>query len=215
MTKMNEFNSDELTEEIGLLDIYKVSRSKLPRSRINDFSTLAIFTMLIIYAFFSNETSSSLLEKVRKWSEIGFSFSAGILGFLIAGFTIFATVSDKSLFVEMSKIVDKKSGLSYLKYNFFTLMYVFIAYVGFAVLCLLIQLLCGSSGFLSILVRWVSLDNNFLISKRILSGVGIVVVGTYFFYVLIILQSFIFNIYHIVMTSIRWEIEKNNNKNNK
>ena len=170
--------------------------------------------MLIIYAFFSNETSSSLLEKVRKWAEMGFSFSAGILGFLIAGFTIFATVSDKSLFVEMAKIVDTKSGLSYLKYNFFTLMYVFIAYVGFAVLCLLIQLLGGSSGFLSILVRWVSFDNNFLMTKRILSGVSIVVVGTYFFYVLIILQSFIFNIYHIVMTSIRWEIEKNNHKNN-
>ena len=211
---MNKFNPDDITKEIGLLDIYKSSRSKLQKSQINIFSTLAVFVMLIVYAISSSEGSISLLEKVRKWSELGFTFATGIMGFLIAGFTIFATVNDKNLFITMAKTIHQKSGLSYLKYNFFTLMWVFIAYLGFSIICLLVQLLGGTSGFISIIIKLIAGDNNFLIIKRFLVGIAIVAVGTYFFYVLMLLQSFIFNIYHIVMTAIRWEIEKDNQNKN-
>jgi len=211
---MNRFNSDDITKEIGLLDIYRASRSKLPINKINIFSTLAIFAMLTVYAVASTESSISLLEKMRKWAEMGFSFSVGILGFLIAGFTIFATVSDKSLFVAMAKVKHEKSGFSYLKYNFFALMYVFIAYLGLSILCLLIELLGGSSGFISIIIKLVAGEHYFLMIKRFLAGAGVVVVGTWLFYSLMLLQSFIFNIYHIVMTAIRWEIENNNQNDN-
>lgn len=209
---MNEFDPSDITKEVGLLEIYKASRSKLPRSRINNYSTILVCSTLSIYAIFSIENSDSLIEKIRKWSELGFSFSAGILGFLIAGFTIFATVSDKSLFTGMARRKHEKSGLSYLKYNFFALMYVFTIYLSFAILCLLIQLLGGSSGFLSMTVRIVAKGVYFDIIKRFLAGVGVVVVGTWFFYSLILLQSFIFNIYHIVMTAIRWQIENEDSR---
>jgi hypothetical protein len=211
---MNKSNPDDITKEIGLLDIYKASRSRLPRNKINNFSTLAIFAMLMVYAIATTESSVSLLEKTRKWAEVGFGFSAGILGFLIAGFTIFATVSDKSLFITMAKTRHEKSGLSYLKYNFFALMYVFIAYLGFAILCLLIQLLGGASGFISIMTELIAGKDHFLVTKRFLAGVSVVVVGTWFFYSLMLLQSFIFNVYHIVMTAIRWEVEKDNQDQN-
>lgn len=204
---MNDLDPSDLTREIGLLEIYKASRSKLPRSRINNFSTILVFSVLSIYAIFSSETSTQLLEKIRKWSELGFGFSAGILGFLIAGFTIFATVSDKSLFTEMARQPKGDTGLSYLKYNFFALMYVFIVYLSFAILCLLIQLLGGTSGFLSMIIKLVTSDLYFEDVKRVISGFGVVVVGTWFFYCLILLQSFIFNIYHIVMTAIRWQLQ--------
>ncbi len=211
---MNRFDSEDITKEIGLLDVYKASRSRLKKNKINIFSTLAVFIMLTIYAFFSNESSVSLLEKLRNWAEMGFSFSAGILGFLIAGFAIFATVSDKKLFTTMARTEHKKSGLSYLKHNFFALMYVFIAYLGFAILCLLVQLLGGASGFISIMIELIASNRDFLIIKSFLAGIGIVVVGTWFFYSLMLLQTFIFNIYHIVMTSIRWEVDKDNPENN-
>lgn len=211
---MSNFNPNDLTKEIGLLDIYKASRSKLPRNKINIFSTLTIFGMLSVYAIFSTESSVLLLEKGRKWAELGFSFSIGILGFLIAGFTIFSSVSDKNLFVAMAKNKHDKSGLSYLKYNFFTLMYVFIVYLGFAILCLLIQLLGGSSGFISIVTKFIVEEKYFLSVKRIFAIVNLVTTGTWFFYSLMLLQSFVFNIYHIVMTAIRWEVENNNKDKN-
>ena len=115
----------------------------------------------------------------------------------------------------MAKTSHKKSGLSNLKYNFFTLMYVFIVYLGFAILCILVQLLGGSSGFISIVFQLIAGQTYFLLSKRILAGVGIVVIGTWFFYSLMLLQSFIFNIYHIVMTAISWEMIDKNDEQDK
>jgi hypothetical protein len=214
---MEKIDSENLTKEIGLLDIYRATRNRLPLNKIEFLSSILIITLLAVYVFYSSESSFELLEKTRKWSELAFNFSVGILGFLLAGFTIFATVSDKSLFVAMAKAKHRKSGLNYLKYNFFSLMYVFIVYLGLAILCLLIQLLGSSSGLISILLRF-SLtqlisdsEEYFNMAKMIISKVSIVVVGTWFFYSLILLQSFIFNIYHIVMTAIRWEIENQQN----
>lgn len=203
---MNKFNSSEITKEIGLIEIFKSSIFRLPISKINVYSTFFVFSILLYYVIVSPENSTYLLIKIRKWTELGFSFSAGILGFLIAGFTIFATVSDKSLFVTMAKSLHSGTQLSYLKYNFFSLMYVFILYLGFAILCLLVQILGGESGFLSIILNQLS-GSNFVSVKRFIAGFGIIFVGTWFFYLLMLLQSFIFNIYHIVMTAIRWEVE--------
>lgn len=81
-------------------------------------------------------------------------------------------------------------------------------YVWFAILCLLIKLLASPSGALSTGLNFIYTDSVDLnTAKRLLVIVGVVGVGTWFFHLLVILQSFIFNIYHLVMTSIRWEIE--------
>lgn len=210
---MNEIDLEDITKENGLLDIYKVIYLKLPKSRINIYSTLGVSVLLSVYAIRSSTSSIFLLDRAREWAELGFSFSTGILGFLIAGFTVFATVSDKSLFVEMARITHRRSNLSYLKYNFFSLMYVFIVYLGFALLCLLILLLGGTSGFISMITYLVVGEHGFSFVKRCFAGMSIVVIGTWFFYSLMLLQSFIFNVYHIVMTAIRWEMEKVNNRN--
>jgi hypothetical protein len=80
-------------------------------------------------------------------------------------------------------------------------------------MCLLIKFLAPPSGFISILLSYLfsnSYSEYLEVSKRILSGAGIVIVGTWIFYLLVILQSFIFNIYSMIMTEIRWEIEFEN-----
>lgn len=204
---MRNISPEDLTKERNLYDIYRQAR-KLRGSRYNQIFTLVIFLLLSLYAFFSSKSTSDLAQEVRTWSDLGFSFSTTILGFLIAGFTIFATVSDPSLFTAMARIMHK-SGLSYLKYNFFTLMNVFILYIFFSIFCLLIKLFAGTSGIISILLSFM-FDNPSLLglSKRILVSIGLIGVGTWFAYLLLLLQSFIFNTYYIVMTSIRWELEK-------
>lgn len=204
---MNNIDPKELTKERNLFDIYSSSR-KLPGSLHNQIFTLTIFIILLFYAVYSPKPVHDLAQEVRTWSEIGFDFTTTILGFLIAGFTIFATVSKPNFFINMAMVPYKSSGLSYLKYNFFTLINVFTIYVGFAILCLLINLLASPSGALSLGLSFIFSNPIYLnTAKRLLVGVGLVGVGTWFFYLLVILQSFIFNIYYIVMTSIRWEIE--------
>lgn len=213
---MNEFNPEELIAEKDLWDIYRQTR-KIPNGRfsrnIAKPSALFLFTLLLIYAFISPQTSQELANRVREWADFGFSFSVGILGFLITGFTIFATVSKPSMFVTMAKVKHPDCDLSYLKYNFFTMMNVFIIYLGFTFLCVLIKFLAHPSGLISLSLGYLystSSPEYLETSKKILSGAGIVVVGTWIFYLLVILQSFIFNIYSMIMTAIRWEIEFEN-----
>jgi hypothetical protein len=213
---MNDFNPEELIAEKDLWDIYCKSR-KLPNGRFSKKIakpfTLFLFILLAIYAFLSPQTTQEMADRVREWADFGFTFSIGILGFLITGFTIFATVSKPSMFITMAKVKHPNCELSYLKYNFFTMMNVFIIYLGFTFVCLLIKFLAPSSGFISILLSRLFSDpySEYLeVSKRILSGSGIVIVGTWIFYLLVILQSFVFNIYSMIMTAIRWEIEFEN-----
>lgn len=205
---MNNIDPNELTKELNLYDIYKLSR-KLPGNFYNQLFTVTIFIFLLVYVLVSPKSVHDLAQEVRSLSELGFSFTTTILGFLISGFTIFATFSKSNLFIKMAKVSYNDSGLSYLKYNFFNLIYVFILYVGFAILCLLIKLLASPSGALSTGLNFIYADSVYLNpAKRLLVIVGVVGVGTWFFHLLVILQSFIFNIYHLVMTSIRWEIEE-------
>ncbi|MEO0014056.1 MAG: hypothetical protein RLZZ535_2445, partial [Cyanobacteriota bacterium] len=183
------------------------------QATIKKFIKLFLFTLLLIYAALTPQTTQEMASRVREWTDFGFSFAIGILGFLITGFTIFATVSKPSMFVKMAKVKHPNCELSYLKYNFFTMMNVFIIYLGFTFVCVVIKFLAPPSGFISILLSY--LFSNFYseyleIFKRILSGAGIVIVGTWIFYLLVILQSFIFNIYSMIMTAIRWEIEFGN-----
>jgi hypothetical protein len=205
---MSNYQPDDLLKEKNLLDIYSASRGKLSLNRFNNYSTLFVGGLLVAYVSTTSEDSSTIAAKLQHLAELGFSFSAGILGFLIAGFTIFATVSDKELFIQMAKHSHDKSGLNYLKFNFFTLMNVFILYTGFAVACLLVILFGGTSGFIATILKFLSSDVFYPLAKRIATGVGFAGLGTSLFYLLMLLQSFIFNIYHIVMTGIAWEIQK-------
>lgn len=72
---------------------------------------------------------------------MGFSFSINTLGFLIAGFTIFATISKPRMMLAMMGHTNKETGLPTLKYNFFAFMQVFIAYIVFALVYLLVVLI--------------------------------------------------------------------------
>jgi hypothetical protein len=92
---MRNSQPDKLLKEKNLLDIYQSSRGRLSINRFNIILTWFVFSLLVVYVSTTPENPTLIAEKVRKLVELGFSFSSGILGFLIAGFTIFATVNDK------------------------------------------------------------------------------------------------------------------------
>lgn len=88
--------------------------------------------LLGINAFCLEKDVSVILSDTRTWASMGFSFSINTLGFLIAGFTIFATISKPRMMLAMMWHTNKETGLPTLKYNFFAFMQVFIAYIVFA-----------------------------------------------------------------------------------
>lgn len=196
-----KFDDNELTSEKSLWDIYKLSRRILP-SRFQTFFLLCVSILLGINALLLESDLAILLSDTRSWATMGFEFSITTLGFLIAGFTIFATISKPKMLLAMMDHTNKETGLPTLKYNFFAFMKVFIAYIVFAVTYLLIVLFGQTGGFLSNAIPF--LPNSECIKIAIIKS-AYISIGTSFVYLVLLLKSFVFNIYAIVMNFLRWE----------
>lgn len=205
---MVEFDPASLTEERSLWAIFRKSAC-IGYSRMNAGLTSGVAVALFVYACVTPNSAKDLAAMVRSWSELGITFATQILGFLVAGFTICATLTDKDLFETMAK-TDHDCGLSYLKYNFFAFLRVFGSYLLFTGVCLTIVLLAGPGGPVSAVAD--CLPSRAPQLKSGLARTGIVLVGTMFVYSLVTLQCFVFNMYHVVMTSIRWHIENKSEK---
>lgn len=195
------FEDKDLTSEKSLWDVYKLSRRILP-SKFQVIFLLLIMLALGLNAFVLVDDEAIILGDARKWSEFGFNFSITTLGFLIAGFTIFATLSKPKMMLAMMDHINKETGLPTLKYNFFTFMKVFIAYIAISIFYLLVMILGQADGFIA---NVVSLFPNENFIKSILIKTAYTLIGSSFVYLLLLLKSFVFNIYAIVMNFLRWE----------
>jgi hypothetical protein len=200
-----DVKSGELTKETNLREVWLQCR-RLPESKVNNICTWIVFGVLTLYCALTHEEYLSIAQKVRDIADLGINFAASILGFLLAGFTIFATLSKPMLFVRMAKRRHRLTGFSLLKYNFLAFFKVFAIYIGFVFLCLLVKILANTGGPVTVFVD--ALPYHSTQSKVYLSKIGYVFLGTWFFYLLVILQLFIFNVYHVVMTGIRWEVNE-------
>lgn len=190
----------ELTEEKNLWQIYVLSR-RISHSKFNRVCLILGVVLMMVHVITTTESTRDMAERVLKWSELGFGFALSTLGFLIAGFTVFATLSKPSLLLEMARQTHADSGLSYLKYNFFMFFRVFIYYLVFSGMCLSFMILAQPEGFISQLIHWCQGPD---LIKRYLVCVAMVLIASGFLLLLLQLKSFTFNIYHSVMTSLRW-----------
>jgi hypothetical protein len=200
----------DLLNEKSLWAIYHQCIRKLPPSRFNVLATISVFLILIFDASFFPENFFYRLELIRSICDLGLGFGTTILGFLIAGFTIFSTLSKPELFKKMYETVHNKSGLSYLKINFFTFAEVFVVYAFYLSVCLAIKLLGGNHGFFASIVKYTEIHTflGYSIDKMWVVNSAFVLFGTLSFYSIFALKSFIFNIYHTVMTSIVWSFNQ-------
>ena len=198
------FDPADLTKERSLWQIWLQIR-RIPESKFNQRSTGIVFLLLLAYAAATPESTSVLADRTRGLCDFGFNFAGSVLGFLIAGFTIFATMSRPGLFLEMAKRRNKKTRLSYLKTHFFNFMKTFCVFFFFVCVCLLVKIFAAPGGAASVLLSHMATASELI--KRYLAKTGIVSISTMFFYLVILLQSFIYNVYSAIMTSLRWEAE--------
>lgn len=194
------FDPSDLTKERSLLDIYIQSR-RIPCSKFNFFSTLIITSLLILRTWISDANMAVTIEAIRKFSEIGLYASLTTIAFLVSGFTIFATVSQPKMLIAMAKVQHPDSGLSYLKHNFFIFIRVFIYYIVFASFCLIILIFGHNNGLASALI---TLSPNKIEIKFLIVNASYVLIFSWYYFLIMQLKSFIYNIYHAVMSSIRW-----------
>ncbi|MET0012589.1 MAG: hypothetical protein ABW088_02940 [Sedimenticola sp.] len=199
----NSFDAKDLLSEKKLWDVYVKSRC-IPYSRFNVITTFIVFAALSVNALITTQPIVDTIDVVRTYSDSGLSVSLSTLGFLLAGFTIFATVSQPSLSLRMAEITRKDSGLSYLKHNYFVFLRVFIFYLAFAIFCLMVITFGHKGGLVPVLVSMTPYPD---LVKFTVVKISYVVLFTGYYFLIMQLKSFIFNIYHAVMTSLRWKAE--------
>jgi len=200
MTVNTTFRPEELTEEKDIWDIF-IKAIKIPQKPYSKYALFAVCLGLVLFVVLTNASTEVIKNKVYDIASSGFNFTGSILGFLIAGFAISAT-SNKELFMLMATKFEPDTGLSYLKYTYGAFMVVFVWYTGFTLVCVLIKLF-GFNGLFSMLLK------PFPSITLVFTKIALVILGTWFFYLVLLLLSFIFNVYYILMSTIRWEFEKN------
>ncbi|MEG0064626.1 MAG: hypothetical protein RR740_08500 [Pseudomonas sp.] len=207
--KNDNLNSDALLTEKNLWSIYRTARA-IPSSKFNLFTTIGFLIILAIQVYFFPQAIETQVEIIRKYAELGFNAALTTMGFLVAGFTIFATLSDPELFIKMGQKLHPKSKISWLKHNFFLFVRVFIYFMAFIVFCLSIMVFGSKSGLVSSLI---SFSDYAVEIRRIVAGTAYVLLMTGLYFILMQLKSFIFNMHHAVMTSLKWKWDKKNDVN--
>lgn len=199
---MSAQETEDLLREKNLFDVYYLSR-RVPRNNLYSIVESVAAVAIAFWALRSEMDAATLAATAREWSLQGFGFATSILGFLVAGFAIFTGMIRMELAVVMAKKTHPPSGLSYLKYNFVAFVRVFAEYSAFVALYLVMLIFFSPSGLGCEILR--ALPN--ADSVRFLVGVAAVtLVGWLLVRLVIGLQAFVFNTYHIVMTIIAAEV---------
>ena len=175
----------------------------MPVSPFNQLGTFVVFALLILYGVLSDAKTPFLAGRVREIADYGFGFAVSMLSFLIAGFTVYLTVMKPSLILFMANTREDKSRLPWIKVTAFYFLRVMTVYVAFCLLCLVIKIFGATSGPLSSFLCWFLIDAEF--SKLWIARLSLALVGSSVIHLILLLQSFIYNIYATSMAAICWE----------
>lgn len=194
------FQNQDLTREKTLLDVYKNSR-KLSDSRLNFLVPILLVLLQCVWFFTSNPSLDLISSATTSLTDTILSFSVSILGFLLSGFTIFATITEKDFFLAMARTKKKNLPMNYLKYIFYIFFNVFIAYFFVTLVAILSKIFGGGEGIID-----KSLD--FLVSnanqKRYFTFIYYSFISSLALYNILLLGNFIFNVYSTLLMSVRW-----------
>jgi hypothetical protein len=144
----------------------------------------------------------------QEWGVLTCTLAATILGFLIAGFAIFATMSRHSFFVELAQFRVESRPISQFKFVFFNFIFIFIHYVSYIATTLLVAMLwVGHSPV------WFAAEYFHRIRPRLtdlLSAELDAAIAIYTIYILLVLRGFIWNLYQALLIVI-FEAEHSEN----
>lgn len=120
----------DLFKEKSLHEVFRASKT-LPKSPHNKFlyalSGIAIAVSVVVWLVTKQVAGSA--RAVITIADIAFDLSVQILGFLIGGFAIFATVTDDRLMIRLAQAPMNGSDLSVFKHVFFNFLSVFYIYI--------------------------------------------------------------------------------------
>jgi len=193
----------DLLAEKSLWAIWSCLRKSIKENWFNKAFLLGWLVIVSVHAWFATTPRSDLLSQCRSLLDAGIGFGSSILGFLIAGFTIFATMSRPEMLLRLASTTHKESGLSWLKYTYFGLVEVFITYLVFVISFFVLRVLTVPGGGSSALIHQLPGGDG---TSDVLAKILFAVIACAWMWTLLKLKSFVFNIYHVVMAGIAWDV---------
>lgn len=206
---VDEIAPVQLTQEKNLFQLYKLTYI-FPTSRFNMMSTFLVGICFLSYLSGAQPGVGEAGILLKEILRFGISLVPSILGFLIAGFTVFVTVTKPGVFSAMAKKEYCKTGQSYLKYNLSAFMLAFSHYIAYLALCVLLVYFGQPNGPLTQIAKWLSSLGvyNTTISYNSLVSACAIAFACWTWYLVMLLKSFIYNVYQVVVTSVRWDLEE-------
>ena len=201
---MTGFDPEILTKERSMYEILLKYIFTL-KFDFNFKSSATVATFLVFYVFQTTEPITGLLIKLRSLLDLEFTYTITILGFIVAGFSIFAAVTDKELFV-LKALTKTACGVNDLKLSFFRFIYVFFIYILIAFVIVLTKIFACQDCLVSTIFLYIP-HNQSEVIKGMVIKTCYVVAGTSFVYSVLLLKSFVFNIYKIMIDYVRLKIE--------
>ncbi|WP_148334301.1 hypothetical protein [Acinetobacter lwoffii] len=198
-----------LLEEKNIREIYKKSKA-IPLSNFNRFFPISLGLFFFFILTINDASIETSYTKINELVSFLFSSLFATLGFLVAGYTIFCTITPLDLQKKMIEYTDNKSGLIFFKKVHFTFIRVFIYFIIFSFLLFIIyffkdlNLSLGNDTFKIDTLRDIYKYTNYLVLTFLAAGT------TFLFCEL---SSFIFNIYNSVATTLHWLINNKSDSN--
>lgn len=210
-TKMATPVPKDLTKEKSLFALWRLS-FKFGQSWFNLMVALMVSGVILRFVYLVPEHTYLITGQLRRLVAAGIAFAPSTLGFLIAGFTVFVTVIRIDVFLEMAQREKPKTGESFLKYNLSAFMVVFVHYVAYLFCCITLDLFIQTGGLASIALAnaksYPEIAPHVDSVKYVVSGGLLVFMGGWTVYLVMLLKSLVFNVYHVTLTAVRWEWEK-------
>jgi hypothetical protein len=200
---------DQLFEHRSYWQLVRaVTRKSLKRSatRTVCFLLLSIGGFAIDQELLDGQWAGGALAVtfVRSWAVSGLEFGSAMLAFLIAGFTIFATVTDVRVFEALASIKQDDDS-SHLRAIFRNFMMDFWQFIVFLFICIVIGFFFGEDAPLTILLGWTLRGHPIMREILIHSCVGIL--ALYFLMLVLTVKSFIWNVYQAIFLAIALKSE--------
>lgn len=193
----------KLLAEKSLWDIWRAS-GRIPRPARNWLLRLGGLAAVSLYAFLLPHGDASLVKAARSLIGLAFPAMLGLLGFLLAGLTIFVSGERRDVLKAMAQCEDVGLGMSTLKVNLFAFVRPLVELLLISALLLVAMLVAEPSGSP---IAWVIHDNTgrapYLASRMGFVGVAFLTLCGF-----VAVKSAVRNVYHLIMTSVRWELEQ-------
>lgn len=182
--------------EKSLLEIWSKGLPKLPKNNFNryvSFSGLLLGLLPVVFGQVINFTSI-----INSLSNVSAQVIGGILGFMIAAFTIFASASNPKYLLEMWRFTPDNSTIPLLKMHMLNFVrcfiYLFLALVYFMVLILLTH-------FWPTIAKQMTLSSKLVIS---IQAIVLSLLGFFLITMFVQLKSLIFNLYDLTINHVKF-----------